>query len=85
MIEREDIVYEFKDMLKKDGPSVLLIKVINGYLLDPARAMPVIAASWIAGGLLILVFERIAPLRQHGAWRDDPEAAERVLRGFLSA
>jgi sulfopyruvate decarboxylase beta subunit len=25
--EREDIVYEFKDMLKKDGPSFLLIKV----------------------------------------------------------
>ncbi len=25
--EREDIVYEFKDMLKKDGPSMLLIKV----------------------------------------------------------
>lgn len=27
VIEREDIVYEFKDMLKKDGPSMLLIKV----------------------------------------------------------
>lgn len=26
-IEREDIVYEFKDMLIKDGPSMLLIKV----------------------------------------------------------
>ncbi|HYM38437.1 MAG TPA: thiamine pyrophosphate-dependent enzyme [Nitrospiraceae bacterium] len=26
-IEREDIVYEFKDMLKKDGPSMLLVKV----------------------------------------------------------
>jgi hypothetical protein len=25
--EREDLVYEFKDMLKKDGPSMLLIKV----------------------------------------------------------
>ena len=25
--EREDIVYEFKDMLSKDGPSLLLIKV----------------------------------------------------------
>ena len=25
--EREDIVYEFKDMLAKDGPSMLLIKV----------------------------------------------------------
>ncbi len=27
VIEREDIIYEFKDMLKKDGPSMLLIKV----------------------------------------------------------
>lgn len=27
VIERDDIVYEFKDMLKKDGPSMLLIKV----------------------------------------------------------
>jgi sulfopyruvate decarboxylase subunit beta len=27
VIEREDIVYEFKNMLKKDGPSMLLIKV----------------------------------------------------------
>jgi sulfopyruvate decarboxylase beta subunit len=27
VIEREDIVYEFKQMLKQDGPSMLLIKV----------------------------------------------------------
>ena len=27
VIEREDLVYEFKDMLKKDGPSFLLVKV----------------------------------------------------------
>ena len=27
VIEREDVIYEFKDMLKKDGPSMLLIKV----------------------------------------------------------
>lgn len=40
---------------------VLLIKVINGFLLDPARAMPVIAATWIGGGIVILVLERIAP------------------------
>jgi undecaprenyl-diphosphatase len=38
-----------------------LIKYINGYLLDPAIAMPVIATSWIAGGIIILIFERIAP------------------------
>jgi undecaprenyl-diphosphatase len=39
----------------------LLIKYINGYLLQPSFAMPVIATSWILGGILILVFERIAP------------------------
>jgi len=39
----------------------LLIKVINGFLLDPARALPVIATTWIAGGILILILERIAP------------------------
>ncbi|HEX3810199.1 MAG TPA: undecaprenyl-diphosphate phosphatase [Rhizomicrobium sp.] len=38
-----------------------LIKTINTYLLDPTRALPVIAASWIVGGILILIFERIAP------------------------
>jgi undecaprenyl-diphosphatase len=41
---------------------LLLIKLINAVLLDPTRAMPVIAASWILGGILILVFERIAPV-----------------------
>ena len=40
---------------------VALIKVINGFLLDPARALPVIAATWIVGGIIILIFERIAP------------------------
>ncbi len=40
---------------------VLIIKVINGFLLDPARAPAVIATTWILGGILILVFERIAP------------------------
>lgn len=40
---------------------VAVIKYINGYLLDPARAMPVIATTWILGGIVILVFERIAP------------------------
>ena len=28
----------------------LLIKYINAYLLDPARAIPVIGASWLIGG-----------------------------------
>ncbi|MEJ1968488.1 MAG: undecaprenyl-diphosphate phosphatase [Rhizomicrobium sp.] len=40
---------------------VAMIKVINGFLLDPQRALPVIAASWIVGGIVILLFERIAP------------------------
>lgn len=40
---------------------LLLIKYINAYLLQPDFAVPVIAVSWIAGGLLILLFERIAP------------------------
>lgn len=40
--EREDIIYEFKDMLKQDGPSFLLIKVneqiedADRVALDPA-------------------------------------------------
>ena len=39
--EREDIVYEFKDMLARDGPSMLLIKVtenaedVGRVMLDP--------------------------------------------------
>jgi undecaprenyl-diphosphatase len=40
---------------------VLFIKFINGVLLDPARALPVIGITWILGGILILVLERIAP------------------------
>ena len=39
----------------------LASKYINGMLLNPAVAMPVIASSWIIGGILILLFERIAP------------------------
>ncbi len=40
---------------------VAVIKLINTYLLDPVRAMPVIATTWIVGGIIILIFERIAP------------------------
>ena len=40
---------------------VLLIKFINRILLDPSRALPAIGVTWILGGILILVFERIAP------------------------
>jgi undecaprenyl-diphosphatase len=39
----------------------LFIKYINAYLLDPTRAVPVIGASWLIGGIIILIFERIAP------------------------
>lgn len=38
-----------------------LIKYINAYLLDPVRAIPVIGTTWLIGGIIILVFERIAP------------------------
>jgi len=44
---------------------VLLKKWIDRMLLDPAYALPVIAASWIAGGILILVLERLAPKPRH--------------------
>ncbi len=42
-----------------------LIKYINGYLLQPTFALPVIATTWIAGGILILILERIAPKPRH--------------------
>jgi undecaprenyl-diphosphatase len=38
-----------------------LIKYINAYLLQPGFALPVIAVTWITGGIIILLFERIAP------------------------
>ena len=42
-----------------------LIKYINGFLLQPSFAMPVIATTWIAGGIIILILERIAPKPRH--------------------
>ncbi|HEY3639281.1 MAG TPA: undecaprenyl-diphosphate phosphatase [Rhizomicrobium sp.] len=39
----------------------LLIKKINNVLLNPSHAMPVIATTWLLGGILILILERIAP------------------------
>lgn len=36
VLEREDLVYEFKDMLGKDGPSLLLVKV-NELVEDAGR------------------------------------------------
>jgi sulfopyruvate decarboxylase beta subunit len=38
VIEREDLVYEFKEMLGKDGPSFLLVKV-NEWVEDVGRVM----------------------------------------------
>jgi sulfopyruvate decarboxylase beta subunit len=38
VIEREDLVYEFKEMLSKDGPSFLLVKV-NEWVEDVGRVM----------------------------------------------
>jgi undecaprenyl-diphosphatase len=36
-------------------------KLLDEVLLDPATALPFIAACWIVGGLVILALERIAP------------------------
>jgi thiamine pyrophosphate-dependent acetolactate synthase large subunit-like protein len=35
-LDRDDLIYEFKEMLKKDGPSLLLIKV-NEFAEDAGR------------------------------------------------
>ena len=40
---------------------VLVKKWLDQVLLNPATAMPFIAGCWIIGGIIILVFERIAP------------------------
>jgi len=36
-------------------------KIINTVLLNPTRALPIIATTWIVGGILMLVLERMAP------------------------
>jgi undecaprenyl-diphosphatase len=40
-------------------------KFLDRVLLNPATAMPFIAGCWIAGGVIILLFERIAPAPRH--------------------
>ncbi len=40
----------------------VLIKFINETLLKPSIALPVIATTWIVGGIIILIFERLAPV-----------------------
>jgi len=42
-----------------------VFKYLKEYLLQPSFAMPVIATTWIVGGVLILVLERIAPKPRH--------------------
>jgi undecaprenyl-diphosphatase len=46
-------------------PSVVaglaLKKLLDEVLLNPALAMPFIAGCWIVGGIIILLFERVAP------------------------
>jgi undecaprenyl-diphosphatase len=44
---------------------VLLKHWIDRVLQSPALALPVIAVSWVVGGVLILVLERIAPRPRH--------------------
>jgi undecaprenyl-diphosphatase len=36
-------------------------KYLKAYLLQPSFAMPVIAVSWLVGGVIILILERMAP------------------------
>jgi undecaprenyl-diphosphatase UppP len=38
-----------------------VFKYLKEYLLQPSFAMPVIGVSWLLGGILILVLERMAP------------------------
>ncbi len=46
-------------------PSLILgatvYKYLKEYLLQPSFAMPVIAISWLLGGVIILILERMAP------------------------
>jgi undecaprenyl-diphosphatase len=46
---------------------VAISKWINSTLLNPVIAMPVIATSWIIGGIVILALERTAP---RARWND---------------
>jgi len=62
-------------------PSVVaglaLKKFLDEVLLNPATAMPFIAGCWIVGGLIILVFERVAPKPR---WLDGDKLP--VLKAF---
>ena len=47
-------------------------KLLDKVLLNPAVAMPFIAGCWIVGGIIILVFERIAPKPRYFEGTDLP-------------
>ena len=63
-------------------PSAVLgavfIKYINGFLLDPSRAIPVIGTTWLLGG--ILIFASLFLMAQW-ATRTDPQ----ILRILLNS
>lgn len=49
VLDRDDLLYEFKDLLKQDGPSMLLIKV-NEFVEDAGRVLhepPAITARFM--------------------------------------
>jgi sulfopyruvate decarboxylase subunit beta len=49
VLDRDDLLYEFKDLLKKDGPSMLLVK-INEFVEDAGRVLlepPAITARFM--------------------------------------
>jgi undecaprenyl-diphosphatase len=48
-------------LLPSVAAGLALKKLLDRVLLNPAHAMPFIAGCWIAGGVIILLFERIAP------------------------
>jgi len=48
-------------LLPSVAAGLALKKLLDEVLLNPALAMPFIAGCWIVGGILILLFERIAP------------------------
>jgi len=48
-------------LLPAVAAGLALKKLLDRVLLNPALAMPFIAGCWIVGGIIILLFERIAP------------------------
>jgi undecaprenyl pyrophosphate phosphatase UppP len=64
-------------LLPSVAAGLALKKLMDEVLLNPATAMPFIAGCWIVGGIIILVFERIAPKPR---WLDGRQAA--FVQGF---